>query len=73
MDSMKQWGRNGGLEWDQYCGIFSPTNWKNLDGSLNKKHTISCKECPKLMARGMAPTNSRKKEKGKSWICYKTD
>ena len=37
MDSMKQWGRNGGLERDQYCDIFSPTNWKNLDGSLKKK------------------------------------
>ena len=26
MDSMKQRGRNGGLERDQYCDIFSPTN-----------------------------------------------
>ena len=25
MVSMKQWGRNGGLERDQYCDIFSPT------------------------------------------------
>ena len=33
---MKQWDRNGGLEMDQYCDIFSPTNWKNLDGSLEK-------------------------------------
>ena len=37
MDSMKQWGSNGGLERDQHCGIFSPTNWKNLDGSLKIK------------------------------------
>ena len=36
MDSMKQWGRNGGLERNQYCDIFSPTNWKNLDDSLKK-------------------------------------
>ena len=40
MDSMIQWGRNGGLEREQYCEFFSPTNWRNLDGSLKKKHSI---------------------------------
>ena len=64
MDSMKQWGRYGGLERDQYCNIFSPTNWKNLDSSLKKKHTISCSECPKLISHGMFPsTNKFQKER----------
>ena len=63
MDSMKQWGRNGGLERDQYCNIFSPTNWKNLDSSLKKKHTISCNECPKLIAHGMFPSTTNKFQK----------
>ena len=60
MDSMKQWGRNGGLERDEYCDIFSPIKWKNLVGSLKKKHTISCNECPKVIAHGMFPTTTTK-------------
>ena len=68
MDSMKHWGRNGGLERDQYYDIVSHTNWKNLDGSLKKKHNISCNECPKLIAHVMFPATTNKSQKERKEI-----
>ena len=34
MVTMKKWGKETCLDRDQYCEIFSPSNWKNLDNSV---------------------------------------
>ena len=34
--TMKNWGKEACLDRDQYCEVFSPSNWRNLDNSVKK-------------------------------------
>ena len=38
MVKMKNWGKEACFDRDQYCEIFSPSNWKNLDNSVKKTY-----------------------------------
>ena len=36
--TIKNWGQEACLDRDQYCEIFSPSNWKNVDDSVKKTY-----------------------------------
>ena len=60
LEDMKKWSRNYHDDKSEYCEIFSPKNWKNLNDSTKKKHTVFCKECPKQFGHGMFPSKTNR-------------
>ena len=63
LNTMKEWGKNNCSERNEYCNIFSPINWKNLEDLVKKKHTVSCNECPRLNGHGLFPSKTNKYQK----------
>lgn len=57
-ESMIIWGKKSAPKRNEYCSIFSPSNWNDLSGKSKTEHTVFCSECPKLNGHGMFPSSS---------------
>ena len=68
---MRNWSKKSASERNDYCNIFSPSNWKKLSEKSKSLHDVSCRECPKLEGHGMFPSScNRFKAKRNSDVAY---
>ena len=68
---MRVWGKKSAPKRNEYCSIFSPSNWNDLSGKSKTEHTVFCNECPKLNGHGMFPSScNRFKENRKADLAY---
>ena len=57
---MKNFIKHSNKEKMEYCDHFSTIRWRDMDDAMKSRHTIICKECPKLKGHGMYPSESNR-------------
>ena len=62
MQKNKDWGRRDNKSREDYYSTFRPVIWINLSDAEKRKHSIDCKQCPKIypviMAKFPSSSNS---------------